>query len=90
MSFDYLREQGIDCLRTKGSTPVDDLVEKHINLSNLTYKRLGIIAYHIVDRIIDQKMILYTERRLKEILNQAISQNRLTPDKLKDSIREKL
>jgi hypothetical protein len=90
MSSDYLKKQGIDCKQTKGLTSVDDLVEKHIDLSNLTYKKLGIIAYHIVDKIIDQKVKRYTERQLKEILNQAIGQNRLTPDRLKDSIRKKL
>ena len=90
MSPDYLKKQGIDYKRTNGSTPVDDLVEKHIDLSNLTYKSLGIVAYHIVDKINDQKVKRYTIRQLKEILNQAISQNRLTPDKLKDFIREKL
>lgn len=90
MSSDYLTEKGINCVRTNGSTPVGDLVEKHIDLSNLTYKSLGIVAYHIVDKINDQKVKRYTIRQLKEILNQAISQNRLTPDKLKDSIREKL
>jgi hypothetical protein len=75
--------------------PVDDLVEKHIDLSNLTYRSLGIVAHHIVDKINeneinDQKVILYTKEQLKKILNLAISQNRLNPDKLKEFVRKKL
>ncbi|MEK7395812.1 MAG: hypothetical protein AAB116_02635 [Candidatus Poribacteria bacterium] len=90
MSPNYLKEQGINCRRTNGSTLVDDLVEKHIDISNLTYKSLGMVAYHIVEKIKDEKVVRRTKAKLMEILNQAISRNRLNPDRLTDSIRETL
>jgi hypothetical protein len=86
----HLKENNIDCIRTDGLTPVRDLIKNHIDLSNLSYKKLGVIAYHIVDKIRDKKVRRYTEGRLKAILNEAIEKGRLEADKLSDSLRRKL
>ena len=87
---EYLEENEVDCIQTKGCTKVEDLVDTHIDLSNLTYKELGIIAYHIVDKFRQNKVERYRKKRLKEILRDAIHNKRLKITDLEDSISEKL
>ena len=60
LSPEYLTKNGIDCVHSKGRTPVDDLAENHVDLAKLTYEKLGVIAYHIVDRIVEHGMVRYT------------------------------
>ena len=87
---EYLEENEIDCIQTKGRTLVEDLVDTHIDLSNLAYKELGIIAYHIANQFDENKVIRYTKAATKKILIDAIREKRLEADNLKNSIREKL
>lgn len=87
---EHLEENKIDCIQTSGHTPVSDLVDTHIDLSNLAYKELGIIAYHIADRFRQDKVKRYRERQIKEILRTAIQKQRLDTENLSESIRRKL
>ena len=87
---EHLEENEIDCRETDGDTPVKDLVNTHIDLSNLAYKELGIIAYHILDKFRQDKVKRYTKTDLKQILKDAIEKQRLEIDELKEFIREKL
>ena len=86
----YLRDNGIDCLNTTGLTPVEDLEQQHVDLSNLSYRKLGTIAYHIVNRIKKGKLRRYTVGRVKDLLREAISNGRLRIEDLSDSVRSKL
>jgi hypothetical protein len=85
-----LVENKIDCIRTKGDTLVEELKDTHIDLSNLAYKELGIIACHIVDKFKEKKVKRYTEGQIKAILRDAIQQERLETENLNESIRKKL
>lgn len=87
---EYLEENEIDCIQTKGRTLVEDLADTHIDLSNLAYKELGIIAYHIADKFRQNKVIRYTRASTKKILIDAIQEKRLEVDNLKESIRRNL
>jgi hypothetical protein len=90
MDAEYLKENEIDCIRTDGLTPIDNLIKTHIDLACLSYRKLGIIAYHIADNITKQMIIRYTKVRLKEILNRAIREGRLKLEDLSDLLKKKL
>lgn len=86
----YLQDNGIDCLSTNGRTPVENMVQHHVDLSNLSYTKLGTIAYHTVDRIKKGKMKRYTIGRIKDLLREAIDNGKLRAEDLSDSVRVKL
>lgn len=90
INLDYIKKNGIGLSSTDGPTAVDDLKDTHRDLCELTYKKLGVIAYYIVDKITQKKTRRYTKVQLKTILSNAISHDRLELDKLSSFIREKL
>ena len=87
---EHLEENQINCIQTEGRTPVEDLVDTHVDLCNLAYKELGIIAYHIADKFRQGKVECYTKKRLKGILKDAIQKQRLEATDLEDAISDKL
>jgi hypothetical protein len=90
MTPEYLTEKEVDFKKISGLTPVEGLIKNHINLEQLSYKKLGIIAYHIVDKIREREVKRYTEGKCKEILRKAISEGKLKIEDIKDDIRKKL
>jgi hypothetical protein len=86
----YLAQAGIEYTASKGRTPVTDLAETHINLIQLTYEKLGVIAYHVVDRIVQERIVRYTKGTQKEMLKQAIHQGRLSLEDLNENVRKHL
>jgi hypothetical protein len=87
---DKLDEKGIENEPSWGKTLLENPIEKHRDLINLTYSKLGIIAYHIADRIKEKKIIRYTEGRQKELLKRAIETGRLDIAELPEDIRKKI
>ena len=87
---EHIEKSKIDCIQTDGRTLVEDLVDTHIDLSNLAYKELGIIACHIVNKIRQEQIKRYTEGQIKKILRDAIQKERLETENLNESIRKKL
>jgi len=89
---EYLRGEEIDIESEpqSGRTAVEDLRRTHHHLSKLSYRKLGVIAYHIVDMIKDGRMKRYTEGCLKEMLTNAICAHRLKVDDLKECVRKKI
>lgn len=90
LKHEHLQENGVKSLKTDGITPIIDLKEKHYDLADLSYKKLGIIAYHIADQIKKDKIFRYTVRKLRDILINAIKEGRLSSDNVKESLRNKL
>ena len=90
MDREHLEKNEIDCIQTEGNTPVKDLANTHIDLSDLAYKKLGIIAYHIANKFRQGKVERYTAGRIKGILKNAIQNKRLEITDLGNSISEKL
>jgi hypothetical protein len=90
MNPQYLEEKQVVFKKTDGLTPVESMIKNHINLEHLSYKKLGIIAYHIVDKIREREHKRYTEGKLKEIFKKAIGEKKLKIDDLSENIRKKL
>lgn len=76
--------------QTKGITPVKDLEKTHFDLSELNYYKIGLVAEHIAQRIYFKKIKRYTITDLKNILKEAINNNRLSMDDLNESVRKKI
>ena len=90
MDRGYLIDQGISHVQKEGLTPIDDLRETHYDFINLTYPKLGVIAYHIVESFKCNRVKRYTEANLRQIMKEAIKANRLDPSRLSDSIARNL
>lgn len=82
----YLLEVTVEQEQTDGVTPVPDLVQNHIDLKDLNYYKVGLIAEHIIDRIKQKKIKRYTITELKDILKKAIEQKRLKIEHLNNSV----
>lgn len=90
LDLEYLRCNGIDYDQNKGVTRVKDLANTHGDLLDLTYEKIGTIAHHIADRIREERFERYEKGRIKELLRNAIAEERLEASDLEESIREKL
>jgi hypothetical protein len=92
MDSQYLIDNGVDFVSNREgcTTPLEDIKKRHYNLRNLTYRKLGTIAYHIVDGFKNNRVERYTEGKLKNILRGAIACDRLNLAELAESMREKL
>ncbi len=86
---DYI-ESEMKCNNSKGDTPVKDLIEKHYDLSELTYYELGLIAEHIILNLKKDNIRRYTAWEIREILNEAIENKRLNYEDIKLEVRDKL
>lgn len=85
-----LENNGIVLQQTKGNTPVKDLVDRHIDISNLTYKSLGTIASNIVQELRASRVERYTRAKIIKLLNDAIIKGRLQKNELHESVQSKL
>lgn len=90
LSREQLSQNRIGMSRSPGLTPVGDLKEKHMDLSDLTYGKLGVIAYQIAQVIVENRVKRYTKVHLKAILKDAVTNGRVDVDELDESIKKHL
>ena len=90
MNREYLEEKQVAFEHKDVLNPVGGMIKSHINLKQLSYKKLGIIAYHIVDKFKQEENKRYTEGKLKEIFRKAIEEKKLNFDDLSGHIKKKL
>jgi hypothetical protein len=85
-----LEDKGINLKSTPGITPLKELINKHIDICDLTYRLLGVVAENIVRSIKDEKIKRYTKKDLKKILTEAIEAGRLHKNDLNEYLQSKL
>ena len=85
-----LTSNKIDIVKTDGETPVNDLIGRHRDISELTYAKLGVVKNLIVDSIRKDKVKRYTKSDLKKILLSSIREGKLESARLKESVRKKI
>lgn len=85
-----LEGNGINIKLTPGITPVKELVDKHVDICDLTCHLLGVVAENIIKSIKDEKIKRYTQRDLKKILIEAIEAGRLEKNDLNKYLLAKL
>jgi hypothetical protein len=81
-----LIDQGLLLVDSDGDTVVDDLVKKHRNISDLSYKKLGIIKDLILDCINNDKCHLFSRQQIKILVMNAIESGKLQKEKLNDKL----
>ncbi len=88
LSSEHLKQNGIKFMPTEGETaakiPKEDM---HFDMIDLTYEKLGIIAYHIVEKFKEKKVFRYTKGKLKDILINANNEKRLNINELSENIK---
>ena len=67
---------------TPGDTVISDLINKHCDIEQLTYTKLGKVKDLIIDSIKTEKIGFITKRQLKTILIEAIGEGKLDKEKL--------
>ncbi|GAH41066.1 unnamed protein product [marine sediment metagenome] len=87
LSPEYLEQNGVKFMATEGKTAVKMPKDIHFDMVELTYEKLGVIAYHIVEKFKEKKVFRYTRKKLKDILNNAINEKRLDINKLSEDIK---
>ena len=87
LSPEYLYENGIEYAYCSGLTPVKDLVETHVDVTDLTYVKLGVVARHIRSRISANHWRRYTLEEQVSLLRQAIGDKRLSLESVNKNYR---
>ncbi len=87
---EYLEQNGVNFTATEGITTVKKLKDTHFHMVDLTYKKLGIVARHIVEKFKEKKVLRYTRKELKDILKNAINENKLDINELSEVVKNKL
>lgn len=85
-----LEEKGFRLQATPGRTPVKELSKQHIDLCDLTYGKLGILAELTVQVFKEERVVRYTVGNLKKLINEAINLGRLQKNDLNESLRDKI
>jgi len=92
LDVDFFENKNFKLDFTPGMTSVKDLVETHVDIINLDYKKLGIIASSIAEQFINNKVRRVTNLEIRKVLKEAIEKNRLSIEDLKisDASKEKI
>ena len=75
---------------TPGNTPMDEMKNRHCDMVNLTYSKIGKIAELIYDEVKNKRSKRLTEKNLKGLILAAISSKQLSPESLHSSLRADL
>jgi len=85
-----LLEKNIDIEVTDGDSVVESLVKSHRDLSNLTYKKMGIIKDFMIEGIRNNLTQRVNRAQQIELLKDAIKNDLVAPVALKPKVREAL
>ncbi len=84
-----ISEKGLILNKTNGDTAVSELVETHLDISELTYKKLGIVKSIVLDSIKSKQSSSFSRKQLKELITEAISGGRLKKESLNENLVKK-
>lgn len=80
--------KGIVLKDTKGFTPIEDLVDKHKDLSELSYKTLGEFALLIASCFRRDQTKRFTRTELKKLIIKAVKDGRLGIEQIPENIKK--
>ena len=87
LTDDELRDDGQTLRRSQGKTPVEGLVDLHVDVCRLDYVRLGKVARRIVIALEEKRFRRLTRARVRKLLVEAVRQKRVKLGDLKTSIQ---
>ncbi len=90
LSPEDLIQETLNVIQQDGYTCVEDLVQAHRIISNLTYAKLGVIAGIILNEINDDKVERRTKSEILNIIIEALKQERLEFIRLNEKVREEI
>lgn len=85
-----LDRKGLEHIASPGRTPIEYLVNKHLDLTNLEYFKIGLVAESIASKIALNKIKRYSKGELKKLFNLAISKGLVEKNHLDEGIRNGL
>ena len=85
-----LQDDGQTLEDTDGRTPVADLVERHVDVRQLDYDRLGKVARRVVSAIAADQYRRLTKVRVRKLLVSAVSGGRVNLEALSGKIQTEL
>jgi len=71
---------------TDGLTPYEDFKDKHRDLTELTYPKLGTVAEIIIKCIKENKRINYSRKTIKEMLHNSLNNGKIKREKLSEKL----
>ena len=87
---DMEENDGQNLEKTKGNTPVADLVERHVDVCQLDYVRLGKVAQRIATAVVNKRLRRLTRSKIKDLLVKAVQQKRISRDQLSPGLQEEV
>ena len=90
LSYEELRDQGILIQQSKGKTNVADMVDRHYDLCQLDYCRLGKIARLVASALADGRYKRLTRPRVSPLLAEAVEQKRLELAALEEKVQDEV
>ena len=84
-----LKNKGLSLVDYPGDTAVDELVDKHKNIPNLTYVKLGKMKDVILECFASGKYDFKTRESIKKIVKSSIASGKLQREKLNEKLVKK-
>jgi hypothetical protein len=85
-----IERKGVEYQQTPGITPIEDLADTHIDLTRLTYFKIGLVAETIINTIANGKIKRYIKAEIIKLINAAIQNGRVRKDQLGEGITKNL
>ena len=90
LTDDELRDDGQTIRNSLGQTPVEGLVDRHVDVCRLDYVRLGRVARRILIALEDKRHRRLTRARVRKLLVEAVKQERVKLGDLNESIQSEI
>jgi hypothetical protein len=89
LNKELLRNSKLSLESTQGITPIEDLRGRHIDLTNLTMRKVCKIAEHVKAALpIQSQFYQFTRAQIREILRRAIESDRIKLEQLRKDQKE--
>lgn len=83
-------EKRLDVVESQGSTPVEELRKRHVDIGRLDLERLGTVARLIRGALDNSRFKRFTKAEVVNLLVKAVSEDRLKLDALKRDVAEEV
>lgn len=87
---DELTDDGLSLNDTPGRTPITELSQSHVDVTQLDYLRLGTVARHVSAAIEENRYRRLTRRSVKNLIADAIEQDRVDLDAISSKLRQQV
>lgn len=90
LDSELLARNGISIVPREMDTPYEAQRGNHLELANLSYDEIGIIAHQVLDQIKSEGDKRYAEAELVDMLSRAASEGKLRIDLLANGIKKRI